>query len=510
MTLNPMTGPPMPGAGPAPGPGLPVANPVNGGVGANPINGGGGPRAAVLRPPGSAVAMSRVTIVTPRKRVDLAVPSDLPLAHMLPNLLAAAGEGADEAAFTTAGWVLQRVGGRPLELDAGLSTLGVRDGEVLYLLPRPSELPEAVFDDVADTIATGIKERSGRWQPRHTRATGLGAAVACLVAGALALTVAGPPWTVATLVAGALALLLIGAGAALSRALGDAGAGAVVGYTALPYAFLAGMFATGGNAGLLWFGAPSLLAGLALTALAATVAGWVVAEGLPVFFGVMPASLAGAAGAAVVMVWHLPVAGVAALVVAVMLACTPLIPTLSFRLARLPLPSAPRNAEELRADDQDLDGPDVKRRAVEAERFATGLASGVAMVGVATELLLLGATGWTGRAMQVALALALLMRARVFLGVGQRLWLLGAGVAGLVLLLVSLSFAGPLAALLVVPGLLGIAAIGAGMGLFLPQRRPTPFWGRAGDIVEFVLIAGMFPLALGVLDVYSWVRGLAG
>ncbi|GII86557.1 type VII secretion integral membrane protein EccD [Sphaerisporangium siamense] len=495
MTLNPTAGPP-----PIPGP--PAGPPAPDGA----------PRAAVLHPPGPAVAMSRVTIVTPRKRVDLAIPSDLPLAHLLPNLLAAAGESPDQAAFTTTGWALQRVGGRPLSLDAGLSALGVRDGEVLYLLPRPSELPEAVFDDVADTIATGIKERSGRWQPRHTRATGLGATAACLVAGALALTVAvaGPPWRLATIVAGALALLLVGAGAALSRALGDAGAGAVAGYAALPYAFLAGLFATGGDAGLTWFGAPGLLAAFAVTALAATIAGWAVAEGLPAFFGVALASITGAAGAAAVMVWGVPAPGVAALTAALVLACTPLIPTLSFRLARLPLPSAPRNADELRADDQELDGPDVKRRAVDAERFATGLAAGVALVAVAAELLLLGSPGWTGVAMRVTLAFALLMRARVFLGVGQRLWLIGAGLAGLVLLLVAVALTGTTAALLVLPGLLVMAAIAAGMGLFLPQRRPTPFWGRAGDIVEFVLIAGMFPLALGVLDVYSWVRGLAG
>ncbi|WP_248961039.1 type VII secretion integral membrane protein EccD [Sphaerisporangium perillae] len=501
MTLNPMAGPPMRGPGGPAGPGAP-------GAALDVMN--GTPKAAVLRTPGSAIAMTRVTIVTPRKRIDLAIPADLPLAHVLPNVLATAGEDGDESVLSTTGWVLQRVGGRGLDLDASMNALGIRDGEVLYLLPRPSELPEAVFDDVADTIATGIKERSGRWQARHTRATGLGIAVAFLIAGALALTAAGPPWTITMIMSGVLAFMLIGAGAALSRALGDAAAGAVIGYTSLPYAFLAGLLAPAKDVGMLSFGAPSLLAAFAMTALAATVAGWAVAEGLPNFFGVMLASMAGAAGAAIVMIWHPPPSGVAALMAAVVLACTPLIPTLSFRLARLPLPSAPRNAEELRADNQELDGPDVKKRAVEAERFATGLAAGVALVALVAELLLLGGSDWTGRGMQVALALAVLIRARVFLGVGQRVWLLGTGTAGLVGLLVAMSLTSPLAALLVVPGLIALAAVGAGMGLLLPQRRPTPFWGRAGDIVEFILIVALFPLALGLLDLYSWIRGLAG
>ncbi|GAA3812150.1 type VII secretion integral membrane protein EccD [Sphaerisporangium flaviroseum] len=501
MTLNPMAGPPARGPG---GPGGPA------GPGAALDVANGTPKAAVLRAPGAAIAMSRVTIVTPRKRIDLAVPSDLPLTHVLPNVLAAAGENGDETIMSTTGWVLQRVGGRALDLDDSMNGLGIRDGEVLYLLPRPSELPEAVFDDVADTIATGIKEKSGRWQARHTRATGLAIAVAFLVAGALALTVAGPPWTLATIVAGVLALLLAGTGAALSRAVGDAAAGAVIGYTALPYAFLAGLLAPAKNVGLLWFGAPNLLAAFAMTALAATIAGWAIAEGLPNFFGVMLASMAGAIGAAIVMIWEAPPAGVAALIVAIVLACTPLIPTLSFRLARLPLPSAPRNAEELRTDIQELDGPDVKNRAIEAERFATGLAAGVGLVALTAGVLLLGAPGLTGAAMKVVLALALLMRARVFFGVGQRVWLLAAGAAGLVTFLGSITLVSPLAALLTAVALAAMAALGAGVGLFLPQRHPTPFWGRAGDIVEFMLIMALFPLALGVLDVYAWVRGLSG
>ncbi|MDH2425079.1 type VII secretion integral membrane protein EccD [Sphaerisporangium sp. TRM90804] len=498
MTLNPTARPPL-------GPGGP--------------NGAGGPGAAVepngspvavLRTPGSAVALSRVTIVTPRKRIDLAVPSDLPLAHVLPNLLTAAGESGDDAAHATTGWVLQRVGGPPLDLDASMNGLAVRDGEVLYLLPRPSELPEAVFDDVADTIATGIKERSGRWSPSHTRTAGLSVAMAFLLCGALALTVAGPPWRLTSIVAGVMALLLVGAGAALSRALGDAGAGAAIGYAALPYAFLAGLFAPARNVGMLWVGSPSLLAAFAMSALAATVAGWAVAEGLPYYFGVMLACLFGAAGAAVTMVWDTPSAGVAALAVSIVLACTPLVPTLSFRLARLPLPSAPQNAEELRSDQQVLDGPDVKKRAVEAERFATGLVAGVALVAVAAEVLLLGAPGWVARVMQIVLALALMIRARVFLGVGQRLWLLGAGAGGLALFLLAVGMSSPTAALLMTLTLLGLAAVAAGMGLFLPQNRPTPFWGRAGDVVEFLLILALFPLALGVLEVYAWIRGLAG
>jgi hypothetical protein len=48
------------------------------------------------------------------------------------------------------------------------------------------------------------------------------------------------------------------------------------------------------------------------------------------------------------------------------------------------------------------------------------------------------------------------------------------------------------------------------MALRLPARKPSPFWGRAGDIVDIMLIISLLPLALGLLNLYSWLRGLAG
>ena len=45
--------------------------------------------------------------------------------------------------------------------------------------------------------------------------------------------------------------------------------------------------------------------------------------------------------------------------------------------------------------------------------------------------------------------------------------------------------------------LLAGAALVIGVGIWLPGHRPSPFWGRAADIADTVLIVGLFPLALG-------------
>ncbi|MET8049364.1 type VII secretion integral membrane protein EccD [Streptosporangium sp. NPDC005286] len=468
------------------------------------------PQTAPARVAAPLPALCHVTVVAPRGKADLALPADLPLPHILPGLLQALGEPGGDSA-TAPGWALQRLGGPPLDIGQSLGALGVLDGEVLYLRPRDSVLPPALFDDVADVVATRVKDGPGKWAPEHTRLVGLGLAVALLVAGALSLILAGPPWTVPAVLCGVFAALLIAAGAVLSRAMGDSAAGALIGYAALPYGFLAGLLAPLALGGLSGLGAPHLLSAFAVTVLVATLGLVAVADGVPGLLGSAVASAVGAVGAAVVMLSGAPAQGVAALTATVVLAFGPLISTLSFRLAGMPMPSMPTNAEELRSDNHQVDGPAVQERAGQARHYATGFVVATALVGLVAQVYLALDSRWTATATTLSLSLVLFMRARVFQGLGQRLWLTITGTAGIVLFAMSQAVAGGgLTAVGVATGLFWIAAIPVGIGLALPRGKPSPFWGRAGDIVETLLIVALFPLALGVLDVYSWVRGLAG
>jgi hypothetical protein len=114
--------------------------------------------------------------------------------------------------------------------------------------------------------------------------------------------------------------------------------------------------------------------------------------------------------------------------------------------------------------------------------------------------------------MSLALSVVLLLRARVFGGRPQRLWLLCAGVTGVVLVAVREFLTqgqNVVVGAVVVPLMLaGLLALG--MAVRLPIRRPTPFWGRAGDIVDLFFVVSLVPLALGLLNVYGYVRGLTG
>jgi hypothetical protein len=104
--------------------------------------------------------------------------------------------------------------------------------------------------------------------------------------------------------------------------------------------------------------------------------------------------------------------------------------------------------------------------------------------------------------MAAVLACALLLRSRAFPGRTQRLCLIVVGYAGLALLG---ALVGGVPALLA----LGVGAgVVIGAGMWLPGRRPSPFWGRAADVIDLALVASLVALALGVAGILHSLRGL--
>lgn len=448
--------------------------------------------------------LCRITVAGPARRIDLSLPADVPFGSLLPVLIRNSGPDLANSGLAHGGWVLQRLDEAPFDLGTSPQQAGVRDGEVLYLRPQMAPLPEPAFDDVPDVIATAVRERPDRWRPALTRATGLGAGAFILVLGAYLIVTRGGAW--APYLAGAVTVLLLGGAAAASRAKGDAGAGAVLGHLALLYGFLAGFLAPGAE-----FGTAQLLAGGAVLLLTAVLAGFAVSDGLSVFAGYALAGLIGALAGGIGLGFpDLEAAGVAAIIVAPVLALTPLTPALAFRLSRVTLPPVPTSAEDLRSDTLMVDGQAVLDRTAVADRIVTGVNAGIGLAASAAMVLLASGDGWSPPAMAGVVALALLLRARVFGGRGQRLWLIVPGLAGLALLVLTLTagldpavFTGAALAPLV-----AVAAAVIGIGLWLPGARPSPVWARMLDILDLTLIVSLIPLAFGVVGLLDKVRGM--
>jgi type VII secretion integral membrane protein EccD len=452
----------------------------------------------------------RLTVITPKWRVDLAVPVDIPISDLLATLVRSIGpELADEGA-AHGGWVLQQLGKRPLDPSATLASAQVRDGEVLRLQPASNQLPQLAFDDVLDAVATGVNERTPRWLPQHTERASVLFASATLAFALFTLLLTGPKWAAASIAAGLTAAMLLGAAAALGRSFNRRGAAITAGSYAITFAAASAATALGDEKRLWAFGATQLLPALCAAVLAAVAALLLLSTGITVFIAVIAAGILGAIGSGVSNIASLGVYGSAALVAAIALAGSPFLPTLAFRLSRLSLPSVPGSAEDLRRDTGRVDGPTVLDQAVRADRYLTGLTSACAIT-VAASAALLATGAFSDRVLAAVLGAILLLRARLFSGRGQRsAMLIGGGVAGLALL-VTRAFAtdGLTRVLAFVVPAAALAATFLVLAVALPDRRVAPTWGRFADIAESMLILSVIPLALGVIGVYGAVRNLS-
>jgi type VII secretion integral membrane protein EccD len=450
--------------------------------------------------------LCRLRIHGPGKAFELSVPSDVPVADLLPTIVGYAGPDLDEEAVEHGGWVLQRVGEEPLDDELACDSLGLEDGAELHLRHRRDALPPVHFDDLIDGVSTGMRERADSWRPTATHHLALGLALLALAGGLALLTLPGQDRLRTVAAAAVGVLLLLGAGSA-SRAVGDAGAGTALGAAAVPYLALAGALLPTGTTDLT---AARLLAGSSAAAGAAVLALAAVACSAPLFLALVAVAALGVA-AGVLSLTGMPLDHTAALLAVAVVAFGAFVPGLSFRLSGLRLPALPRNAEELQENIEPFPAADVTNRTAVADGYLTAfhLATGIVCLGCLT--LLAGRPGWTAPAMTAALSLLLLLHSRAVGSVPQRLAVVLPGVAGLALLVARLTASqSPYGRLLLLAGLVSLAALLAIASWTVPGRRLLPYWGRAADLLHSLTALSLLPLALGVAGVFQLVRGLNG
>jgi type VII secretion integral membrane protein EccD len=444
--------------------------------------------------------LARVTVSAPNRRLDLAVPEQAPLSELLPVLLRHAGEDLADAGQSHGGWVLRRGDGTALTPGSGLAAQGIRDGDVVHLVPARAGWPELEYDDVVDAIAVAARRHGRGWDGTATRFTGIAMAGLVFAAGLVALARVGAaasnavPGTVCLAVAG----LLLAAGVLASRVYADAPTGAALAGYALVYALAAGALLPRAAAPA----APRALVGCAALALTAVLGAVGIGHALRVFVGGTVAGLAGATGALLAFV--LPPAGAAAAVVACLVTGTAAVPLLAIRLGKLPMPVlTPASASQPRPD-----RARVHAAVVRTDEMLTGMLFGIAVAVAGGAVLLVGWGGVGGRVLVAVAGGTLALRARLFPTVRQRLPLLLAG-AACYLVLVGAEIAGArTVGLPVVAGLVAVALVLAVAGSVYRRRPPGPYAGRLADLVDAVCVAAVVPAACAALGLFGAVRNL--
>lgn len=442
----------------------------------------------------------RLTVLAPRHRVDVALPSDVPVAELVPMVLELVGEPG--RAVAPRPWRLSGVVGGPLPAAATLGELGVLDGELLRLGPALPVPAAPVFDDPVDAVAAGAA--TGRREHRFEAAVVLAVAAA----GAVLLGAYGPGSVASALLAGVGAVVAVVRAGRLARRGGDPAFTQTlargVGLAGVALGAAAGWAAVPGPPGPVPLMAAAVAAGIAAAAtqlLLRVVAPTLVAAG----------AVAAVCAAAVIVV-RLGAAPVAAAiaVAALALVTAPLLPRAAIRLAGLPRPVVPADETELTVDDPPLPPDELAERADLARGYLAGLAGAAAVLAASGALVAASAGGWAGPVFAGVTAMVLLLRARGYADIAPARTTLAAGTAVAIGLAAAVGGPGsPLSlvacAVLLVGAGAGVATLDAAARAMRPELSPV--LRRTIDVVEGVLAAAAVPLALAAMDLFALVRG---
>jgi type VII secretion integral membrane protein EccD len=457
-----------------------------------------------------ATGLSRVTIVAPHGRLDVAIPAEVALADLLPVLLVQAGGGDVDETGRRDGWSLSRLGGAELDSSRTPADLGVRDGEQLYLRPRGDEAPVMVFDDLVYALASGTRERVARWTPQAGRVAGFAAGALVLVAGAGGLLVSGPPYRAAGLTSFAVAAVLLAVAVVFARALGAGRAGAAYGLLAVPYAGVGGLLLSAGDQALADLTVAHLTVATTAAVVTATAASVGVPSAGPIFLAAGCCVVAVPATVGLAARLETGLAGAAAVTAVIAYAALPATAILAYRLAGLPRPPVPTEREQLRSEAESVDGINVLERSRRVNGFLSALLAAIAIVS-AWAAVLVAPQGIPGLILASVLGLLPVLRSRWFRTRAQRVPLLGA--AAVALGAVAVAVFGQVdqttRPLVVAGAAIAVVLVSLGVGL-TGQRQASPAWGRFLDIIEMLLIIALAPLAVWVSGVLGMVRAIRG
>ncbi|WP_320784346.1 type VII secretion integral membrane protein EccD [Streptomyces sp. CRN 30] len=481
----------------------------------------------------SATGFCRVTVAAPNSRIDVALPEDVPLSDVYPEVLRLSGQTPDEAAPT--GYNLVRRDGSVLDDGRSLAEQQIRDGELLLLRPFADSLPPAVFDDVVDAVAAAVESDRRSWNDGMMRVVGLAAGALLLTMMALVLWFSEPVVHdmngVPGVIAGVTGVVLVALAAVRARVYDDHQAALALGLAALPHLLVGGSGVLGVPAGE-GPGRLHFLIGCSVVLIASVLLVLMLPRNDAPFVSAAFAAGVGVLATFAAIVMEAEPRHAAAVTAVVMVAGIGFLPGWSARFAKLPIGfrSPDQVAKRGRGDDQQEQEPvDFQVIADQARRgheLMLGLVGGCAIGGVASAGVVLGfsTSGWA-QLLSLAAGLAMLMRARLFLYTSQVVTLMFSGIATICALVLGLALNPPADIIkeLTFNGnsapldfrtiwLSAAVALGAtllvAIALVVPRKGVTPFWGRMLDLSEGAVLLSLVPLCLAVLDLYAAARGV--
>jgi type VII secretion integral membrane protein EccD len=195
----------------------------------------------------AAPAHVRVSVVGGRTQLDVALPADVPVASLLPELVRLVRSRDSKTSETSSDtpwpaarhtfWVLSRLApATSLRPNETLRAAGVADGELLHLKEERALSAPTLYDDVVDAAARLNKAAYSGWNATAARWMSFaGLAAASLVWVYLLLNVTGGPHRLIIVGLAAVVVAAMVGGAALAcRWYGQADIAAAAGWSTIP------------------------------------------------------------------------------------------------------------------------------------------------------------------------------------------------------------------------------------------------------------------------------------
>lgn len=433
----------------------------------------------------AAAALVRVSIVSEGRRLDVGIPTQVPLVELLPGF--ARSLGVLDPTLAHGGYALHKADGTILDPARGAATQGLRDGELLTLVRGGLIVEPRIYDDVVEAVIDATSEQHAAWTPRDNARTALAVSLTFLGLCAVLLVTAGTELAVGAIIAAGAAVVLLAASAVLAR-VGQPEAGHGLGLAAALFGGIAGYLFVVSPTPWGWplaaAGAGALAVGggaLALSRERFEVHLVPVVLGLVVGLTSLVAALAAPGSAAPY-----------AIMIAVIGSLANGLPWLALTSTRIRVIS-PQSDLDVIANPEPIDSVDVKARAAAGQRILTALRIALGLAALLATPLVAG-SGPFGTALCALAFVGMMFQSRQVYGRLGVLVVMTLGAVGLAVTGLSAALAQPglRAAMLVI--LLSATALLVGLTLLSPRARLR--LSRVADTVEVLVLASLLPLGV--------------
>lgn len=177
----------------------------------------------------------RISVIAEGRRLDVGVPSHVPLVELLPGF--ARNLGLLDPTMTHGGYTLIRANNNTLDPSLSLGEQGISEGELLTLLRGGLIASAHVYDDIVEAVIDANSDQHTEWTPRDSARTALAISLSFLALCAVLLLWTEPGFGIGAIVATAGTAVLIATAAVLSR-IGQTEAGHALGLAAAAFGSL--------------------------------------------------------------------------------------------------------------------------------------------------------------------------------------------------------------------------------------------------------------------------------